>query len=440
MKRYSIDMEPGRTNARGGDGYIPRLLDDDLDEFLSGLAAISIEGPRSVGKTATAERRAATVYRLDDAEELSVARADSSRLVTGKRPILIDEWQRMSESFDRVRRAVDDGAAAGSFLLTGSATPTNLPVHSGAGRIVRMRMRPLTLAERFSDPPTVGLGELLEGVRPKVEGHTDMDLEDYVDEILGSGFPGIRRLPPRLRIAQLDGYIDHIVDRDFEELGFQVRKPATLRRWMAAYAAATATTASLEKIRDAASSDLGKAPAKTTTLPYRDLLERLWILDPVQPWLPTLNHFSRLTSPVKHHLADPALAARLLGVNASALLKPRPSKPSIARDGTLLGALFESLVTLCVRVYAQRSDARVSHLRTWSGEHEVDLIVERDQSIVAIEVKLGGTVTNRDVRHLLWLRDKLGDDLADAVVVTTGREAYRRKDGIAVVPAVLLGP
>lgn len=303
-----------------------------------------------------------------------------------------------------------------------------------------MRMRPLTLAERCDDPPTIGLGELLEGGRPKVEGRTDMDLEGYVDEILGSGFPGIRQLPLRLRIAQLDGYIDHIVDRDFEELGFQVRKPATLRRWMAAYAAATATTASLEKIRDAARSDLGKTPARATTLPYRDVLERLWILDPIQPWLPTLNHLSRLTSPVKHHLADPALAARLLGVNANALLKPRPSKPSIARDGTLLGALFESLVTLCVRVYAQRSDARVSHLRTWSGEHEIDLIVERGQSIVAIEVKLGGTATDHDVRHLLWLRDQIGDELADAVVVTTGREAYRRPDGIAVVPAALLGP
>lgn len=433
-------MERERGGVDGSEGYCPRLIDDDLDEFLTGLAAVSIEGPRGVGKTVTAERRAATVYRLDDGDELSIARADSSRLVMGKRPILIDEWQRLPESFDRVRRAVDDGAPPGSFLLTGSATPTNLPVHSGAGRIVRMRLRPLTLVERGADPPTVSLTELLEGGRPKVEGRTAMDLEGYVDEILASGFPGIRRLQPRLRLAQLDGYVDHIVDRDFEELGYQVRKPATLRRWMAAYAAATATTASLEKIRDAASSDLGEAPARQTTLPYRDVLERLWILDPVQPWLPTRNRLSRLTSPVKHHLADPALAARLLGVGSDSLLKARPARPSVARDGTLLGALFESLVTLCMRVYAQRIDARIAHLRTWSGEHEIDLIVERGQAIVAIEVKLGRTATDQDVRHLLWLQDKLGDELADAVVVTTGREAYRRHDGIAVVPAALLGP
>ncbi len=440
MKLYSGYMEEARKVEFGGDGYRPRVIDGELDEFMTGLPAVSIEGPRGVGKTVTAERRAATVHRLDDSDEWLIARADSSRLVRGERPILIDEWQRLPESFDRVRRAVDDGAAPASFLLTGSATPTTLPVHSGAGRIVRMRLRPMTLLERGDDPPTVSLAELLEGERPQVEGRTDMDLEGYVDEILASGFPGIRRLQPRLRLAQLDGYIDHIVDRDFDELDYNVRKPATLRRWMAAYAAATATTASFEKIRDAATSDLGETPARPTTQPYRDVLGRLWILDPVQPWLPTRNRLSRLTSPDKHHLADPALAARLLGVGANALLKARPAGPSVPRDGTLLGALFESLVTLCVRVYAQRAEARIAHLRTWSGEHEIDLIVERGQSIVAFEVKLGGTATDRDVRHLLWLRDQLGDELVDAVVVTTGREAYRRRDGIAVVPAALLGP
>jgi hypothetical protein len=147
-----------------------------------------------------------------------------------------------------------------------------------------------------------------------------------------------------------------------------------------------------------------------------------------------------LTAPLKHHLADPALAARLLGVDASVLLKGGRSGPSVPRDGTLLGALFESLVTLSVRVFAQRAAARTVHLRTWGGEREIDLIVERGQAIVAIEVKLGGVATDHDVRHLLWLREKLGDDLADAVVVTTGRDAYRRKDGIAVVPLALLGP
>ncbi len=196
---------------------------------------------------------------------------------------------------------------------------------------------------------------------------------------------------------------------------------------MIAYAAATATTATYETIRDAATGGEDDKPARSTTQPYRDVLERLWIIEPVPAWLPTRNPVARLALPPKHHLADPALAARLLGADAAALLDARPLGPSIPRPGPLIGALFESLVTLNVRTGAQAAEAVVKHLRTKGGEHEIDLVVERG-------------VGDDDVRHLRWLANQIGDDLLDAVVVTTGREAYRRSDGIAVVPAALLGP
>lgn len=301
-------------------------------------------------------------------------------------------------------------------------------------------MRPLALAERGLESPTVSLSALLGGQREKPEGRTDVDLERYVHEILGSGFPAIGGLPDRLARAQLDGYLDRIVDRDIEEVGRKVRRPDTLRRWMEAYAAATASCVSFEKIRDAATRGESEKPTKVTVQPYREALERLWILDPLPAWLPTRSRLSRLSAPPKHHLADPALAARLLDVDAAALLRGRPAGPPIPRDGTLLGALFESLVTLSVRVYAQAIEARVAHLRTWSGNREIDIIVERGQRVVAIEVKLGQAPEERDLRHLHWLRDQLGDELADVVVITTGTEAYRRSDGVAVVPATLLGP
>lgn len=428
------------TSGAADPGYTRRIVDDELDELFSGLPAIALEGPKAVGKTATGLRRAATIYRLDDEAERSIVQADPSRLLEGRRPVLIDEWQRFPESFDRVRRAVDDGAGPGSFLLTGSASPSGPPTHSGAGRIVRLRLRPMTLAERGVGSPTVSLGELLDGGKPSIGGRTEINLERYVKEILTSGFPGIRDLPDRLSRAQLDGYLDRIVDRDFEELGRKVRRPGALRSWMQAYAAATATTASYEKIRDAATSGQGEKPTRATTQPYREALERLWIVDPVPAWLPSRNRLARLSSPPKHHLADPALAARLLGVDAATLLEGRPAGPAMSREGTLAGALFESLVTLDVRVYAQAAEARTAHLRTWSGEHEIDLIVERGQAVVAIEVKLGQTPDERDVRHLHWLRNELGEGLADALVITTGQAAYRRADGIAVVPAALLGP
>jgi hypothetical protein len=429
---------PTGTSPRGR--YTRRIVDDELDELIAGLPAISLEGPKAVGKTATALQRAATVYRLDDDAERSIAQADLSRLIRGERPVLIDEWQRLPEVFDRVRRAVDESALPGSFLLTGSASPTDPPTHSGAGRIVQVRLRPMTLAERGLDTPTVSFQALLEGERPHIEGQTGVDLEDYVKEILASGFPGLRGLSERLARAQLDGYIDRIIDRDFDELGRKVRRPGILRSWMQAYAAATSTTTSYEKIRDAATSGHGDKPSRATTQPYRDVLERLWVLDPVPAWLPTRSQLARLSAPPKHHLADPALAARLLGADATTLLHPSRDAAPFTRDGTLLGALFESLVTLCVRVYAQAAEARTSHLRTWSGDREIDLIVERGHRVLAIEAKLGQTPDERDVRHLNWLRGELGDELADAIIVTTGTTAYRRSDGIAVIPAALLGP
>lgn len=421
--------------------YIRRVADNELDELLAHLAAVSLDGPKAVGKTETARQRAATVHELDDPAQREVARADPARLVEGPRPVLVDEWQRVPESWDVVRRAVDKDPYPGQYLLTGSASPAGPATHSGAGRIVTVRMRPLALAERGVGVPAVSLGELLDGRRLEVSGECDVGLGDYVTEIVGSGFPGMRSLSGRALRAQLDGYLQRVVDHDFEEMGHRVRNPATLRAWMRAYAAAISTTASYEKIRDAATSGHVEKPAKTTTIPYRDVLERLWVIEPVPAWLPTRSHLSRLSAPPKHHLADPALAARLLGANVDTLLEGRETGPPLPRDGTLLGHLFESLVTLCVRVYAQPHEATVKHLRTRGGEHEVDLVVERaDQRIVAVEVKLGRTVEDADVRHLRWLRGEIGDDLLDAVVVTTGRSAYRRPDGIAVVPAALLGP
>lgn len=421
--------------------YQRRVLDDELDLLVPHLPAIAIEGPKAVGKTETALQRARTTFRLDDLAQLEVVKADPDRLVAGDPPILIDEWQRFPASWDVVRRAVDRSAAAGQFVLTGSAAPSDVPTHSGAGRITTLRMRPLTLSERGVGQPTVGLHTLLAGERPALGGVTAVDLESYATEICNSGFPGLRGLSDRALRTQLDGYIERIIERDFEELGQSVRNEGALRRWMTAYAAATSTTASYQVIRDGATAGDADKPSKTRTVPYRRTLEQLWIIDELPAWLPTNIRIRRLGQAPRHHLADPALAARLLGADVGALLEGAAPGPAMPRDGTLLGALFESLVTLDARVYAQASEARVAHLRTSAGEHEVDLILERgDGRVVAIEVKLARTVGDGDVRHLRWLADTIGSQLMDAIVVTTGPEAYRRGDGIGVVPAALLGP
>jgi len=421
--------------------YQPRIIDSELDELLSELPAIALEGAKGVGKTATASRRVRRVLRLDDPAQLAPLEADPRWLDDVEGTVLIDEWQRHPPVWDYVRRAVDDGAGPGRFVLTGSATPTDAPAHSGAGRIVQLRMRPMSLAERGLVAPSVSLGELLSGNRPAVAGTSPLRLEGYVEEIVASGFPGIRSMSGRARRLQLSGYLARVVARDFPELGHMVRRPETLRAWLAAYAAATATTASYNALLEASTAGQVDKPAKTTTIAYRDLLTRLWLLDPVPGWVPGHGHLGRLGQSPKHHLVDPALAASLLGADGNKLLSGSSAGPPVPRDGTLLGALFESLVTQSVRVYAQLHEAMVSHLRVRDGRHEVDLIVERpDGCVVAIEVKLAGAVGEADVKHLTWLQTKLGDGLLDSVIITTGGDAYRRRDGVAVVPAALLGP
>ena len=427
------------------ESYRRRSIDDELDELVGALPALALEGPKGVGKTATAQRRAATTVRLDEPAQRQIAEADPGRVLAGDGPVLLDEWQRVPALWDAVRRAVDDGVPRGPFLLTGSAAPADSRQdpqrHSGAGRIDVLRMRPMTLSERLGLDTTVSLRALLNGDQAEVGGSSEIGLSEYTEEIISSGFPGIRALSGRARRVRLDGYISRIIDRDFaDELGQQVRRPDTLRRWMRAYAAATSTVTSLEKIRDAATHNEA-TPAKTTVLAYRDALARLFILDPVDGWAPTNSHLKRLTQSAKHHIADPALAAALLGITEDKLLKGEGGLVAIPRDGTFLGALFESLVTLSVQVFAQAAEAQVRHLRTRSGDREVDLIVQgRAGEIVGIEVKLSATVDDDDVAHLRWLGDELKGDLRAALVITTGPHAYRRPDGICVVPLALLGP
>ena len=422
--------------------YHRRVVDLELDELISGgVSAVSIDGAKAVGKSATAAERARVEFLLEKLSTRQLLEADPTRVLTGG-PVLIDEWQHLPSTWDTVRRAVDAGAPPGQFLLTGSASGSHPGTHSGAGRIIKLRMRPMTLVERGIGTPTVSMADLLSGTRPPITGETEIGLDTYVDEIVRSGFPALRTLGDVVRRSQLRSYVERIIDRDFPDMMHRtVRNPSALRRWLAAYAAAVGTCASYERIRDAATSGQGDKPAKTTTQPYRDTLEALYILDPLPAWMPTMSHIAELARAPKHHLVDPALVTSLLGLGAGALLSGEEGAPRVIRDGTLLGSLFESLVVLSVRVFAQAAEGSCGHMRTHRGEREVDVIAERDdRRIVAFEVKLSATVNDDDVKHLVWLREQIGDTLLDAVIITTGRYAYRREDGIAVVPAALLGP
>ncbi|RNI22839.1 ATP-binding protein [Flexivirga caeni] len=421
--------------------YKPRVIDTVLDDVLGGIAAVTLEGAKGVGKTATGNRRARTVLSLTDPQIRAIVHGDYNMVVNAEPPVFIDEWQLEPHVWDRVRAAVDeDPLAAGRFLLAGSAgVAPGARLHSGAGRIIRLAMRPMSLSERGIQEPTVSLRDLHAGTAT-IAGTTRLALRDYVEEILSSGFPGIRSLEARYRDRQLDGYLTRIVDHDLTENGVTVRRPATLRAWLRAYGAATASTTDYTKILDAATVGEPDKPARATVDGYREHLTRLFILDPVEAWIPTFAPLKRLTVSPKHHLVDPALAARMVGVGAHGLLMGEGAVPTPS-TGTWLGALFESLAVQSVRTYADAIDARVGHLRTKNGDREIDIIVETDdRNLVALEVKLSDNIGDDDVKHLRWLKQQVGPRLMDAAVLSTGQRAYRRKDGIAVIPLALLGP
>lgn len=419
--------------------YLTRAIDGQLDALLALAPALAIDGPKGVGKSVTAQRRSDVAWYLDVPEQRAIVEADLALSGAPTGTVLLDEWQRLPAVWDSVRRAVDAGAPPGRFLLTGSATPrTGVDTHSGAGRILSLRMRPMALFERRSGHATVSLRELLDGQTADgsgflpISGTTPWTLPEYLDAIVSSGFPGISGAPEPLRRDLLNSYVSRIIDRDLPEQGLLVRKPETLLRWLRAYAAASSTTASYSTILDATTAGDGSQPAKTTTITYRDLLVQVWILDPVPGWSHSRNPLSRLQSAPKHQLADPALAARLMNLSARGI--------ATGRGAAMAGPLFESLATLSVRVAAESAGATVGHLRTRNGDREVDLVVEgADGQVLGIEVKLSATVGDADVRHLLWLRDQMPDDVVDLIVLTTGTTAYRRRDGVAVVPLALLG-
>lgn len=423
--------------------YRRRVTDEILDVVLPHLAAIALEGAKGVGKTATARQRARTEFDLTEASVRQALSAYPQQLRELPPPVLLDEWQLQPDVWDRVRRIVDDDPTGGRFLLTGSAPASpGVRIHSGAGRIVRLHMRPLSIAERAISEPTVSLRRLLSGDLPEIAGSTDVDVAAYTDEILRSGFPGFRDLPQPALGLQLDGYLARIVERELPDAGVTVRRPAALRSWLTAYAAATSTDAGYNVILDAATAGEANKPARQTVDGYREHLQRIFVLDPLSAWIPTFSPLTRLTKTPKHHLVDPALAARLVGVGRDALLagRGRPAVPG-GHAGSWLGALFASLAVQTVRIYAEAAEASVSHLRTRGTDHEIDIIVERsDGSVIAVEVKLAGAAEDRDVRHLNWLQAQLGDRVIDRLIINTGPTAYRRPDGVAVVPLALLGP
>jgi len=420
--------------------YMTRYADTWLEEMLPHLKAIAIEGAKGVGKTRTAQQHAENTFRLDQRGVRESIESEYELLSSGPFPTLIDEWQYLPEVWDRVRRMVDDGIPPGSIILTGSRQSNNLSLHSGAGRIVRFRMRPLSLAERFPHIEKITLKNSFEGKNPtQPRMDSTITFSEYMSEIARTGFPDINAASDVIRNDLIDSYIDNIATREFQAQGIGLRQPETLIRWMRAYAAATGTTTSYNKILDAATPGESDKLSRKATTAYREALSSLWLIDDLPYWGEGENFFGRLKQSSKHYLADPGLEARLLGLNVQDLIRGEEETTCDLEYGSIAGRLFGSLCVMSVRTYASQIGARSYFLRTAKGTREIDLIIEKDRKLVIIEIKMGTSVDNDDVRHLNWFEEKLGNRVKEKIILTTGNRCYRRKDGVLVIPAVLFG-
>lgn len=393
-----------------------------------------IEGPKACGKTATARQVAASEVLLDVDENARRAVAvDPSLVLAGPNPRLIDEWQIEPQIWNHVRRAVDDRANPGQFILTGSATPADdITRHTGAGRITRLRMRPMSLFESGRSSGAIALSALLGG-SPAASPDTGATIAELVRDVSLGGWPGFRSLTDDQALIAIRDYLDEIRRTDISTVDGSRRDPERVGQLLRSLGRNVATYASATTLaRDTGGAD---GPLKDDTVrDYLDALARLMIVEDQPAWSPHLRSKSRLRSSVKRHFVDPSLAVAAL----------RGSPDSLLRDLNLFGFLFESLVVRDLRVYAQANDAQVLQYRDSTGL-EVDAVVQvADGRWAAFEIKLGAGQADEGAANLNRFAERIdpaksGEPEALAVIVGTGY-GYRRDDGIDVVPIDALGP
>ena len=426
--------------------YKKRLLDVKLKRFMESRFAILVEGAKATGKTTTCKELTEHHFHLDSPQELeAVAQTSYKILFVNEGNILIDEWQFHPEIWNVVRRKVDEGNFTGTIFLTGSSPSLQPWVHSGSGRILRFKMRPLSIEEREIEIPKIRIAEMLNfetfGSRQEFFYQTKITLEDYLDEIYKSGFPGIRDEDEDIRKESLESYINNIVHHDIAENGANIRKPAAMRAWIRSYSAAIGTTTNAKTIADAAFADNEESLADSTLQNYRELLKGISITEEVQAWLPFGQLFSNLGKVPKHFIVDPALSVHLLNISKKNLLLGRRLPKTIGKlNKTFLGQLFEGLVYQSLATYAEINGASISHLRLRGGEKEIDFIIQREDVLIAVEVKSKILINDKDVANLNWFEKKIGDEYdVIKLVITVGENAYRREDGVIVCPLALLG-
>lgn len=417
--------------------YKPRLIDKRLDDFLTAAGAVVVEGPKWCGKTWTSSQHSNSEFLIGSAEgnfqNKRLAELAPETVLAGDTPRMLDEWQEVPLLWDAVRVEVDKRNAKGQFILTGSATPNRKGIlHSGAGRIARLRMRPMTLFESGDSSGKVSLSELCEGTfTPCMNG--EVTLSQLAELIVRGGWPGNLNVPVKNASIIAQEYITALLENDIYRLDEVKRDVRKMHLLLKSLARNESTIASVAVLRKDISGVDGENIDDNTINAYLDVFRRMFLLDNQLPFAPATRSSIRIKQAEKRHLADPSLAC--------ALLKMTPQ--GLVNDLETFGFLFEALCIRDLRIYAETFGAELYHYRDYK-DNEFDAVIELpDKRWCGVEVKLGANQIDSAAENLLRINKAIEDangNPASILIVVCGlsNAAYRRPDGVYVLPITML--
>ena len=407
--------------------YLPRICDYELQNALATMGAVLIEGAKWCGKTSTAANIAKSTLLMQDPDMArsyrEMADTKPSLLLKGENPRLIDEWQMSPVLWDAVRFEVDKRDLAGQFILTGSAVPAdNVTAHTGTGRFARIWMRPMSLYESKESNGTVLLAGLFDEEHG-IESISDLSIEQIAFAICRGGFPATINKSGTTALQMSVDYVEAIINQDISRVDGVEKNPNRVRLLLRSIARNIARVTSVQTILKDMESAETSLSDKTFEV-YYNALRRIFVVEDMPAWSPSLRSKTAIRTSPKRHFVDPSIAAAVMRMLPTAILQ----------DFEYFGFLFEALCARDVRIYAQRNDGDVFHYRDKSGL-EADMIVQlRDDRWGAIEVKLGTRQIEQAALNLLKLKEKIDTHKMRApsflLILTGGQFAYRRKDGV----------
>lgn len=413
--------------------YIPRIADKILKERLETTGAVLIEGAKWCGKTRTSMENSNSqlfMQNLDNRTSYQqVADVKPSLLLKGETPRLLAEWQMAPVLWDAVRYAVDMRGELGQFILTGSAVPRdNVVEHTGTGRISRMTMRTMSLFESKESNGTVSLYDLFNG-KTDIDSLSDLSIEQIALAIVRGGWPASVGQPEKVALRHAIDYVEAVINQDVSEVDDIQKNPARVRALMRSLSRNISTLATIKTLHDdITEGDIGDSLSEKSISQYLLALERIFVIDNIPAWNPSLRSKSAIRTSPKRQFVDPSIATAIMAMTPERLLE----------DFNYFGFLFEALCSRDLKVYADSIDGQIFHFRDSSGLECDAIIALNDGRWAAVEVKLGSKQIDEAAEHLLKIRDKINTDKMKEpsfmMILTGGNLAYQRKDGVFVVP------